>query len=276
MRTNQAWMLAALALTGAGGGSQEPAPAPERLVLRAVWEPLAGSHYGLYGSERLKTLLGAGPSEPERAHPHASFARLLPAPSTALGEPFALDPELFLPFLRQFHPGATARLHHGGTSEGAFGCVTARAGDGCLELLYRVHADLVLEPDAVFLTPAQFEGRMLWDGARAREFSLALPPRNSNADINARVDDDPAGFVADIGFIPRMELAGRSSEESGAGDAWDERLAADEARARLARAFYPFAAIAWSPLDAALQRARLERKPLHVVILFGTLDDESC
>ena len=46
--------------------------------------------------------------------------------------------------------------------------------------------------------------------------------------------------------------------------------------ARLARRFYAFAAVPWLPFDRAVQRARRLGRPLHAVVLFGALDDESC
>ena len=244
---------------------------PEACVLRARWEPLAESKYGLYGSQELRDLLGAGPSEPERGHPRERFAALLPAEDVELGEPFALEPEHFLVFLRQFHPGATPRPRYG--QPGAFGCLIAR-DDESLELFYRVHAGFQLDAD-VFLTPAQFEGRLLWERAPGRPlaFSLALPARNTNVDINARIGDHG---VADIGFVPVMELALEPAVDGDHARAGGERVELDVARARLRSAFYRFAAIGWLPLVEAHRRAQEQAKPLHVVILFGTLDDESC
>jgi hypothetical protein len=57
---------------------------------------------------------------------------------------------------------------------------------------------------------------------------------------------------------------------------WKEAIDEAEARQRLARMFYGFAAIQWTPFETALAKAKAEKKPLHVVVLFGTLDDESC
>ena len=37
-----------------------------------------------------------------------------------------------------------------------------------------------------------------------------------------------------------------------------------------------FEAIAWTDLESAVTRAGQEQKPLHAVLLFGVLDDESC
>jgi len=65
---------------------------------------------------------------------------------------------------------------------------------------------------------------------------------------------------------------------------WAERLrSVDAARLdtaivqqRLAERFYPFAAIDWLELPAALAASRATGKPMHVVLLFGSLLDESC
>jgi hypothetical protein len=55
-----------------------------------------------------------------------------------------------------------------------------------------------------------------------------------------------------------------------------ESIPEAEARLLLARRFYAFAAVEWLPFEVAVKRARKEKKPLHAVLLFGSLDDESC
>jgi hypothetical protein len=78
---------------------------------------------------------------------------------------------------------------------------------------------------------------------------------------------------ADIVYVPRMRLRGGSAPGK---IKWEESIEEREARLRLAAKFYKFAAIQWTPFEEALARAKAEKKPLHVLVLFGTLDDESC
>ena len=103
-------------------------------------------------------------------------------------------------------------------------------------------------------------------------FELALPDQSANVDINMAM---PGGLSADIGRIPRMELRGATeSAEEVVG--FTEQIPIVEARTRLRREFYPFARVEWLELGEALQAARAQEKPLHVIALFGSLDDESC
>ncbi|MEO6708537.1 MAG: hypothetical protein ABIP42_03115, partial [Planctomycetota bacterium] len=159
--------------------------------------------------------------------------------------------------------------------EGAMGCyATLLRADSTLDVLLRVHAEFALVADRVLFTPAQFEARLVVDprARRVVSFSLAVPDRDTNVDINVREELREGNWIgrADIGYVPRLGLATRT-EAPGLPDA---ELAA--ARARLARSFYPFASIDWKPLAQAWASARATKRPLHVVQLFGTIDDESC
>ena len=50
----------------------------------------------------------------------------------------------------------------------------------------------------------------------------------------------------------------------------------EEVNASFARRLYRFAAIDWVPFDQAVAAATRTGKPLHVIAINGTLDDESC
>jgi hypothetical protein len=247
-----------------------PIAAPLEVTLVARWDPMASSKYQLAeSSPELAALYAAGPAEPERAWSSASFAFLLPPAAAEPGATWLLDARPCLPFLRQFHPGATLDLHHASFGEGAAATLLS-ASPARFDVLFRVHAEIEAIPGELYYTPAQFEGRLVWDRAAERvlAFELAVPPRDTNVDVNARVDRQ---ILADIGYAPEMSL--RLARAAAAVEARD--LA--EPRRALARALYGgFTAIDWLPFEAATLRARADARPLHVLILFGTLDDESC
>ena len=166
-----------------------------------------------------------------------------------------------------------------GAAPGTYACLRA-LGPRLAEILIRAHAEFVLE-EGITYTPAQFEGRLVLDrvAGALRSFRLALPDRNPNVDVNVPVEvsgaagEPPKRMIsADIGWVPCMSLEG--GERSG-GD-WTSSIPDEEARKRLARRFYAFAAIEWRPFEEAVRRARERRRPLHVVAVFGALDDESC
>src|SRR5690606_28466913 len=208
------------------------------------------------------------------------FRPLLPAGPVAVGELWPVPVADVLPFLHQLHPGATAELHHdGGLGIGAAGgwaCLSA-ADDHHAEITLRVHADFLLSGDgepaeSVWFTPGQFRGRLVVDRQRRTiiGFELAVPDQSANVDVNV---GEKGGVLADIGRVPEMAVrGGRFPELAGAAARLDTAIV----QQRLAERFYPFAAIDWLELPAALAASRATGKPMHVVLLFGSLLDESC
>jgi hypothetical protein len=265
--------------------------------LEAYWEPCKESAYGRF--EASEILCNVAPEKDWEFYGKEEFAALLPDHAVELGEVWRLDNKAVLPFLRQFHPGATARLHHEPVGvAGAHACLRA-VSEGFAEILLRAHAEFVLE-EGIYFCPAQFEGRLLLDRktGEPQAFRLFLPSRNSNVDVNipsARtrqqntqaaqqeptivtrpdgskvlVEVGQSHGEADIGWVPRMELVGGEVPAL----EWPRSIDDETARRLLRNQFY--APIDWLPLDQAVQRSRELGKPLHVISLFGTLDDESC
>ena len=81
--------------------------------------------------------------------------------------------------------------------------------------------------------------------------------------------------VADIGFVPHMELSALSDAPIHE-IAWETTITEEEARKKLATAFYKFAEIEWTPIEDVVELAKGTNRPIHALVLFGTLDDESC
>jgi hypothetical protein len=77
--------------------------------------------------------------------------------------------------------------------------------------------------------------------------------------------------MAGIGRIPRMELV---SPAGGTEVVWSKSISEEEVRLTLRQQFY--SAIDWLPFDEAVATAERDGKPLHLVVLLGTYDDESC
>lgn len=260
----------------------------DTVELEAAWGPIASSTY--HFTERhpaVARAFGAGPTTPRAAHPLDALRALLPPADvlagTAADAVWVLDVDLVLPFLAQLHPGVTSRLRHahppGDLAEilrkqGDLAIWTPPAVEGGrasllratedeLAVLLRVHVEFELIPDQLFFLPAQFEGHLVWDRIddRPRSFHLALPPRNTNFDINYE-------HTADIGYLPLMQVA-----TAGAAPAGPE---AEPARQRMRESFYPACRIQWRSLADAFARAKENGRRLHVMQLFGTFDDESC
>ncbi len=261
--------------------------------VQADWEPIADATYNLHQPtqekfDRLKAglpepvnmeledaleLFNFKPLHPLKNYSTADFQVFLPPSTANVGDIWELDPKGILPFLCQFHSGATTeitifsrRTHR---SEGSKACLRAISPDYA-EVVFRIHAQFVLDVSGIRLLPAQFAGRLVLNRKEGAvvEFSLFLPPRNSNVDVNAF-------RAADMAFIPRMELFTLSSTP-GREIVWETAITEEEARKKLATAFYKFAKIGWSPIEDAVELAKATNRPIHALVLFGALVDESC
>ncbi len=252
--------------------------------VQAHWEPIADSSFNLHNEfPEHAELFDLSPNYPIKEYESGAFKAFLPSSSVSVGDVWELDSEGVVLFLRQFHPGATTALFQG--KEGAFACLRARSAEYA-EITFRIHADFTLssiayeewrradslkedEGKARFI-PSQFAGRLVVNlkERTVRAFSLALPPRNSNADINAYGG-------ADMVFVPRMELLATDADDQGE-IAWDISITAEEARRALDLKFYRFAEIEWRPLEEAVELANAKHRPIHAILVWGALDDESC
>ena len=58
--------------------------------------------------------------------------------------------------------------------------------------------------------------------------------------------------------------------------AWESAITPEKARRRLELKFYKFAEINWLPIEAAVAESEMTQHPIHVVIAWGPLEDESC
>jgi hypothetical protein len=250
------------------------------LAVTAHWEPLRDCKF----VKDWDALREFRPVQERKVYTGNDFNAFLPAHSVAVGDIWHLPGDGLLTFLKQFHPGATLDLHiNNREPPGGFACL--RAYDKELaDILFRIHAEFVLEDG--FFTPGQMAGRLVLDRATGRVifFRMFLPPGTINFDVNRRVlisgsDKDPdmkgVFMFTDAGFAPRMELLGGASS-SGDTARWQQHQSEAEVKDALARQFYRFKQIQWVEFDRAAEVARHTGKPLHVISLEGTLDDESC
>ena len=261
--------------------------------VQAHWDPIADATYNLHQLtqeqfDRLKArwpeavnmeweqaleLFNPKPLHPLKNYSTTDFQVFLPPSTANVGDVWELDPKGILPFLCQFHPGATTEItvssHRTPKSDGAKACLRA-ISPNYAEIVLRVHAQFMLDAPGVRLLPALFAGRLVLDRKEGGvvEFSLSLPSRNSNVDVNAF-------RAADMAFIPRMEL---STLASGSihDIAWETNITQEEARKKLATAFYKFAKIEWTPIEETVELAKVTNRSIHALVLFGALDDESC
>lgn len=254
------------------------------LEVHAHWDPIADATYNLHkDSPENIVLFDLSPNEPVREYKGNAFNAFLPASTVAVGDVWELDMDSVIPFLSQFHLGATGKLRHG--QKGAFACLRALSPDYA-DITFRIHAEFTLatrpnpdwkpgsdrrrQVDLARFIPSQYAGRLLINLKTGVicDFSLALPPRNSNVDIN---DFE----YADMVFVPRMELLATPTQTSD-DIKWKDVITPEAARRRLELKFYKFAEIDWLPLEDAVKKAEATQRPIHAVLTWGPLVDESC
>ena len=253
-----------------------------RLQVQAHWEPIADSTFGMHKMFPEHTeLFDLSPDPPIKEYGTDAFKAFLPSSTVRIGDVWKLDANRVVSFLRQFHPGATADLGYG--EAGAFACLRAYSSDYA-EVAFRIHAEFALksatyqawqeandeqESEARFI-PSQFAGKVVMNlkSGTVRSFSFALPVRNTNVDLNAFGG-------ADMVFVPRMELL--ATDETDQDEiAWDATITTEEAFRALELKFYKFAEIDWLPVDEAVAQAKVTNRPIHAILVWGCLDDESC
>ena len=252
------------------------------LQMHAHWEPIADSTFRMHKMFPEHTeLFNLAPIQPIKEYRTNAFNAFLPPSTVGVGDVWELDAQSVVSFLRQFHPEAAADLGYG--EEGAFACLRACTSD-YVEIAFRIHAEFTLksaayqewqeknderESEAKFI-PSQFAGKIVVNVERGtvRAFSLALPARNTNVDLNAFGG-------ADMVFVPRMELL--AIDETDQDEiAWDAAITMEAARRVLELKFYKFAKIDWLPVDEAVAQAKATNRPIHAILVWGCLDDESC
>ena len=224
--------------------------------------------------EQWLEVFNPGPAHPLKNYSTADFQIFLPASTANVGDVWDLDPGEFLRFLRQFHPSATMKLPRYGSipsdQKDAKACLRALSSEYA-DIVFRIHPHFTLDAsiDAYFM-PAQFAGHLVinLNNGTVCQWTLSLPNRNSNVDIGAFRSHD-------IGFVPRMELCSLSETQPGS-IAWEAAITEEEADKKFQAALYTFAEIEWTPIEDAVELAKASNRPIHAVLLFGVLDDESC
>jgi hypothetical protein len=249
-----------------------------KLELTAHWESVTDTVYKF--EQKYALVRDLKPTVERETYDASQFRPFLPDRPVAVGDSWQIDADDAVAFLKQFHTGVTTELHHdrgmGIGAPGGWACLRL-IDDDHAEIVMRVHADILLEGDgqpnaSSWFTPGQFRGRMVVDRRNGKVvfFDLGVPSQRANVDINIHA---AGSVIADIGRIPRMELVGGDLPEYSSNATQIGALDADKI---LAGKFYPFHAIGWQDLAAARTQSVATGKPLHVVALFGSLDDESC
>ena len=249
------------------------------LTLTADWTPCRSGHTlqeGIHDPELFQRFRRLDVADEQRTYRVSNFFRLLPEKVEGVGHLWALDEAATLNLLHQFHAHPSLQLRavaRRGGPNGAFGILRAVSAEH-LDIVFRIHAEFNVTPYSWF-TPAYFSGRMLVNRETGMIdwFYLGLP---ADRPLNATLTVHTPQFVFfDIVRVDRMQLA--------AGDArlcrkigWTDELPLEDAQDTLRSMFYKFVDIDWVPVKEALETARSKHKPILAVVLWGSLNDQSC
>ncbi|XP_062615811.1 selenoprotein N-like [Saccostrea cucullata] len=162
---------------------------------------------------------------------------------------------------------------------GGYSALRAINGD-IADIYFRFHAEFQLNEKPLlpfWFTPAYFTGNIILD-TRTKEthhFHLYVPNTNElNVDLEWYGSNRPNdNLMVDIGFLPVMELKSipRSEELQ-----WLREKSIKEIQSDLEKAFFPFKQVDYLPFEEAIKVAQAESKLIHHIVLWGSLDDQSC
>lgn len=166
--------------------------------------------------------------------------------------------------------------------DGAFAVLQA-ISPSHLDIAFRIHAEFDLMPKGkqdlplseAWYTPACFLGRLLINRTTGTvEFFWLALPTDKATNVHLTAADDK-GECHDIVYVERMELTG-GNPTRGDDILWVDQMETSQAREKLAKVFFKFKEIEWVPFDRVEATARERKKPIFAVVLWGSLDDQSC
>ena len=142
------------------------------------------------------------------------------------------------------------------------------------DIVFRIHAEFRLANG--WFTPSQFTGNLVIDRVKEKIafFQMYVPEGTLNFDVNRYHGAGPS-FGADTGFCPQIELR-TGSEDIIQDTQFSESITLAEAERILILRFYKSQQINWVSVDEALEIAKTQQKPIHVISINGPLDDEAC
>ena len=224
---------------------------------------------------------------PEKEYPASVFRAFLPDAAVSVGNLWQIEQAGALELLRQLHPYPDLDMRDQEGEDGTPGlwaCLRAYT-DEFVEILFRIHAEFRLEDG--WFTPSQFTGHLVIN--RLEEtvsfFQMRVPEGPVNFEV-AWQDErswDDSNWIMDTGFCAQMELRAGTEDvlrdvTTGLESAISGFNAITQAEAERALncQFYKSEQINWVSMEAALELAQAQRKPIHAISIDGPLADEVC
>jgi len=214
-------------------------------------------------------------AEPEREYTTSTFQSFLTKKSISVGDVWQIDEEGVMELLRQIHPNPNLKMSiNAGDSCGLWACLRAY-NDKLVDIQFRLHAEFKFD-DGRF-TPSQFTGKLIIDRIQQKVdyFKMYVPEGTVNFDVAWKKYPDKPYSVIDSGFCSQLELSTgipNNLEDT----EFTEFISQEEAQKKLMRCFYKFEKINWVSFEEAIEMAKTQYKPIHVISIDGPLKDESC
>ena len=223
---------------------------------------------------------------PEKEYPASVFQAFLPDAAVSVGNLWQIEQAGVLELLRQLHPNPHLDMREEGEdgTPGLWACLRAYT-DEFADILFRIHAEFKLGDG--WFTPSQFTGHLVIN--RPEEsvsfFQMRVPEGPVNFEVcwqDERSWDD-FNWIMDTGFCARMELRAGTEDvlrdittrlESAMRDS--NAITQAEAERALNCQFYKSEQINWVSMEAALELAQAQQKPIHAISIDGPLADEVC
>ncbi|XP_042219423.1 selenoprotein N-like isoform X2 [Homarus americanus] len=163
---------------------------------------------------------------------------------------------------------------------GAVAVVRARSTD-CLDVCFRLHAEYQLNTPPrrpLWFTPAAFIGRVVINttDADVKYFSMFVPTHNFlNVDLEWLTGpNEDVDMEVTITHLPQMTITTDTMNPNELN--WKEQIQQDEALKLVGKTFYKYMQVEYHNFTEAYSVASSERQPIHSVVLWGVLADQSC
>lgn len=215
-------------------------------------------------------------NEQEKEYHTSVFDAFLPNDPIAIGECWQIEETGVLELLKQLNPNPNLDMHINiGDSKGMWACLRAY-NDQFVHIMFRIHAVFQLEDG--WFTPSHLAGDLMVDRTNKDVvYFKQHVPDGKWFDVNwKKHKDDPNHFYSTAsGVCPKIELKG--GEPMVLQDTeFALSITQAEAENKLLKLFYKSQQVNWVPFEDAINLARVQQKPIHVLSIDGPLDDEAC
>ncbi|MXY99194.1 hypothetical protein F4Y93_00590 [Candidatus Poribacteria bacterium] len=220
---------------------------------------------------------------PEKEYSASVFRAFLPDEAVSVGTPWRIEEEGALELLRQLHPNPNLDMRGYG-DPGLWACLRAYT-DEFADIVFRIHTEFKLGDG--WFTPSQFTGHLIVNRPEKTVsfFQMRVPEGPVNFEVGWQDERswDDSNWIMDTGFCSQMELragaeavlqditTGLKSTMSGS-----TAITQEEAERSLNCQFYKSEQIDWVSMEAALELAQAQQKPIHAISIDGPLGDEAC